>query len=425
MYRQIWYNQPYLRFASFISRKAVEGGVEEVAPIGDLKDSAQITPTKMPIQIMEEFSGKEGGTSMMIPVKTVSKGRPVIGDDTLSGKEERNNFIYKTVRINRIRHGENVKAGVYNEQKIKKYVNDLMNQAEPSITDWYRRYINTSMIKRALFEGRSYEITAAAPHGRAIAKVSHPNMFVTGYGFVPYTAGKPATANYEISVETALNTLGVGDSFSMGMIEALDTMMPRQKRIMPSVITSQGEYYICIITPAQYYQIRTSAEWKTIATAVLPREQDEKLNWLLNGRVGCYGSLLFYVDIQGWGAHTNANPNGWATAPTAGSPAFGVEDAGGYDFPDMALLDDSNFQCGFILGAGGALNLGIAKKLGFEFEERDYKSIKNVGGDMMAGCERGDMYDSDGQLAGNTALDFQENTSSIQFVTYSPMPTGV
>ena len=166
-----------------------EGGVKEVAPKGDLLDSKQVTPTDDPIQVWEDFSGKNGGTSMQIPVKMTIKPRPVLGDDTLTLKGARNTFVYKNLHINQVRQAVNTKAGAFNEQVIKKYVNDLMNQAQPQLTDWFRRYINTSMIKRGLLEGKSYELSASTPFGRGLSKVSHPNFYVTGNGWVTYSGG--------------------------------------------------------------------------------------------------------------------------------------------------------------------------------------------------------------------------------------------
>lgn len=420
MYRQVWYGQPYLRFCNFANRMPAEGGVKEVAPKGDLLDSKQVTPTDDPIQVWEDFSGKNGGTSMMIPVKMTIKPRPILGDDTLTLKGARNTFVYKNLRINQVRQAVNTKAGAFNEQIIKKYVSDLMNQAQPQLTDWFRRYINTSMIKRGLLEGRSYELTASTPFGRGLAKISHPNFYVTGNGWVTYSGGKPGSAGYESAVATALDTLGAGDVISLGLLRTIGNQLARQKRILPSVVTSFGEYYICIITPAQKQQLEQDPLWLDIVKQVLPREKDERMNWLLSGRTGVFGNLLFYTDILGWGAHTNANANGWATAPTAGTVGYGAEDLGTGDFQDIGDLDDSNFQIATILGGGGALNVGIAKRLGFTAEELDHANIKEVGANMMCGAERGDLFDSDAQIAGNSAGDFVENTSSMVLATYSP-----
>lgn len=420
MYRQIWYGQPFLRFTSFISRKPAEAGVEEVAPLGDVLDSKEVVPSEMPIQVFEDFSKKEGGTSLMIPMKITQKGRPILGDDVATGRGMRNNFVYKQVRINQVRQVVNVKAGEMNEQNIKLWVKTLLNQAQPQLTDWYRRYINTSMIKRAFFEGRSYELTAPAPHGLALAKISHPNMFVAGDGWVSYAGGKPGSAGYETSVETSLNTLGAGDSFNMTLIKDVAATLGREKRILPCVKTSNGDYWIWMITPFQQRQIQDDAEWKQICTSILPREQDPKLNNILNGRVGVGYGFLFFVDIGGWGAHTNANPNGWVTAPSAGSPTWGVEDLAGDNFDDIATLDNSPFQNSIILGTGGAINMGVARKLKFHDQSYDFDNQQEVEARMIAGCERGDYFDSDAQIAGNTAGDFVENTSSATVVTYSP-----
>jgi len=420
MYRQIWYGQPWLRFTNFQNRKPVEQGVDEVYTLGDLLDSKEAVPNELPIQVFEDFGKAEGGTSLMIPMKMTLKGRPILNDDVATGRGMRNSFIYKTVRINQIRQVVNVKAGEYNEQIIKKWIKTLLGQGQPQLQDWYRRYVNTSMLKRAFFEGRSYELTASAPFGLGLSKISHPNMFVAGNGFVSYTGGKPNTAGYEASVETALNTLGVGDTFNMTLIKDVASLLGRTKRIMPCIKTSQGEFYVWMITPFQKRQIQDDAEWKQICTTILPREQDPRLNYILNSRIGVGYGFIFCEDIGGWGAHTNANPNGWATAPSAGSPKFGVEDAGGSDFPDIATLDDSPFQCSVIFGAGGALNLGVAKRTTFHEQVTDFGNQQELEARMIAGCERGDLFDSDAQISGNTAGDFVENTSSAMVVTYSP-----
>ena len=431
MRRQVWYQVPYNDLINFANRLPTEAKVKAVAPKGDLLDMKDAKPNELPIQIYEDFSGKDGGSSMQILTKMTIKPRPVLGDDTLLLKGARQSFVYTSLHVNQVRQAVNTKAGEFNEQVIKKYVQDLLGQAEPQLTDWFARYIGNSGIKRAILEGKGHELTSALPFGRGLSKISHPNFLVAGNGYVSYGGGKPGTAGYESAVASALDGMTSANTMSLPLLLEWSTFAAREKRLVPCIKTEYGEYFLCMITPAQHWQLQQDPLWEKIATKVLPFSQkNERANWLLNGRVGYYQNIVFRVDVLGWGAHTNANPN-WVSkagsygtttppSPTAGTVVYGCYDSGTGDFPDIYGVDDSPFQLATILGAG-AVNGGIAKKLSFTAEEVDHANVKEVGAKQMYGFERHDLFDSDAQIAGNSAGDFVENTGSIVLATYSPV----
>jgi hypothetical protein len=427
MYRQIWKEQPYLRFCKFVNRDVAEKGVVEVSPIGNMLDMKRVAPAKDPINVFEDFSKGDGGTDMMIPVKRTKLGRFTFGDDTLQGKGEGTAFVYQSIRVNEISKAVSVKSGHYSELVYKKYLPDLVGQAQPELTDLFRRYINTAMVKYALFNGKSYELSLpSTSYGRGLTEISHPNMYVPGTGWVSYNAltdtytNLPGTANYESDVETAINSLANTSAyhFNCALIDKMASLLP-QKRILPSVNIGGNDYYVWMISSAQKYQLRRDPDWREVATTVLPREEDPFKNWLLQGCIGAYGGFLFFEDIDAWSAHTNTYPDGYITTPTSGYPTYGPEDTGADNFELISKRDGGPRSCSIILGQQ-ALNVGIAKRISFTEEIWDHQRKKEIGAYMIAGAERPDQFDSDNQLGGG-ANAFVENTGSAMVVTYSPL----
>jgi len=430
MYKEMVQDLFWLRWCTFMSRKAVEKGVEEVGAVGEMLNEKEIQPPKSAIGVYEQFGRKEKGTEMFIPTRLHIKGKPIYGDRQLIGTGERNNFVYHNIRINQIRKAISAKPGRMVEQSIGRYVDEIINQTQPQLTDWLRKYTNTSFIRRALIEGRSHNLTAStSDFGLGLRRVSHPNMYVVGHvatdntawvGGLDYSAGRPGTDAYETLVETALNSLGAGDGFSVALMKKLSIIIRRQKNLLPPIMLSdKSEWFPMIITPYQYSQLLDDPTWDKIINNMLKRETNIKDNWLINGCAGMAHGFVIYVDNGAFGAHTNANKYGHSDV-TAGFPEYGCEDdPSSEDFADIEELDESYASVGLILGRN-ALSVGIAKKPGYTMETFDHDAQSEGGIYWIAGAERWDMYDTDGQIDGLSAGDFYKNESSVAFVTYSP-----
>lgn len=430
MYKEMGQDLFWIRWITFMSRKAVEKGVEEVGFVGEMLNEKEVQPPKSAIGVYEQFGRKEKGTEMFIPTRLHIKGKPIYGDRQLIGTGERNNFVYHNIHINQVRKAIAAVPGRMVEQSIGRYVDEVINQTQPQLTDWLRKYVNTSMIRRALIEGRSHNLTASTQDfGLGLRRVSPSNFYVVGHvaadntawvGGLDYAAGRPGSDAYESLVETALNSLGVGDSFTVALLKKLSVIVRRQKNLLPPIqLSDKSEWFPMVITPYQYSQLLDDPAWEKIVLQILPREGNPKDNWMLNGAVGYAHGFILYVDNGAFGAHTNANKYGHSSV-TAGFPEYGCEDdPNSDDFADIADLDESYLSVGLILGRN-ACSVGIAKKPGYTMETFDHDAQSEGGIYWIAGAERWDMYDTDGQVAGLTAGDFYKNESMVAFATYSP-----
>lgn len=434
MNRQIWKIQLYNRLVGFANMTPQESGAKYVTPIGlgdkgnSLIPMSEAKGVDAPINVFTDFS--ERGTDMQLPRKRKKFGKPSFGDDTLQGRGESFKWVYDYLRVNKIKDAIATKAGDMSEQAYKKFLPDLVGQARPELTDKFAMYINTAMIKDSIFYGKSYELRlATTAYGRALTAISNPNMYVPGsaLGWVSYNIGSdtynnlPGSAGYETDVETALNSLTdtASKHFTPELVDKMRFLLP-QKRIMPTVTIGGNRYYLWIITSRQAKQLTASTAWKQMAREILPREKDNYNNWLFNGALGIYNGFIFLEDMDGWGAHTNANPGGYVTAPTAGVPVYGPEDTvnSAGEWNKIKGIDTSNFQMSVILGSQ-AVNFGMAKKIWFTDEIWDHNQKSEVGAHFIAGAERVDDFDTDNQLGGGAGA-FVEHTGSAVVGTYSP-----
>lgn len=428
VYGTFWKDQAYLTHIDFVNRKPTEKGVEWVEPIGSVQSMEYAHQTKAPIAIFEEF--KDGGTNMQIPQKLTDFSRWVYGDKTLRGTGYAFELGYRTLRVNSIGKAKKQRQGFYSEQAYMKQLPTLVNNAKPELSDQMGMWMNAAGVKHTLFYGADHSLCAAlADGGRVLAKKSHPNVFVPGTGWVDYNIATdtytnlPGSVGYEAAVETALNSLVDLSAYHMtlSLLDKLRASLPH-KRIMPPIMLGGRPFYFLYVTTAQAFQLMQDPGWKTLVQTMLPREMDPVKNWQLQGALGFYNGFVIKEDVLGWGAHTNAHVNGWATAPAAGAPGYGPEDIdinGQWNL--IKNLDASPWQGAVVLGQR-AIDCGIAKQAWFDDEIWDYKKKKEIAIQMLGGMELANTYDSDNFL-GNGAGAFIEHTGSALIFTYSDIAT--
>lgn len=426
MQLQIWYNQLYTRMIKFANR--IGGGQvkeDSILPMGAGTELSNVRGADGIINVFEDF--KESGTDLQIPIKRRKHGWFVHGDDTLQGKGADSEWVYQTLRVAAVADAINTKRGHFSEQTYKRYKQAIDN-ARPELGERLSRYINNAMIKYALAYGASYELLrTTANGGRGLSAISHPNMYVAGVGWVSYDLATdvytnlPGTANYEIDVETAINSSGTTSAYQMStdLVDKMAMYAP-MKRIDQPIIIAGNPYYIWVVGSQSKYQLFNDTKFRSLAETVIPREQDPMKNMLINAALCAYKGFLFVEDNQCYGAHTNANANGWLTAPSAGTLGYGPEIIStSATFGIIKNRDNSRKQLSYILGKG-ALNLGIAKQVEITDENWDHKRKSEMGSNWIAGCELANQFDSDNFL-GNGAGAFAENTGSIAIITDSPL----
>lgn len=424
--RQVWRMQLYNNFVDFANVQPTEKGVEYVQPIGHKLEMENARTVDKPIVVYQDFKSK-GGTDMQILVKRLKHPKPIIGDDTVQGKEEVPEWVYQNLRVNTITFAIRTKAGHFQELSYKRILKDVIN-ARPELTDITARYINSALIKYALFYGVSFELAQSALNfGRGLPTSAHPNIYTGVSGWVSYNpttdtyTNLPGTAGYELDVETAINSLNPSTpahTFSTALVDKMSVLIP-DKRILPCVKIGGQDFYLWIITSAQKHQLFQDNKFREIATTILPREKDPFTNFLVNNQAFAYRGFVFLTDIEGWGAHTNANPNGYSPAPPAGKVMWGPQYKGNEKyFTLIKNRDHSTYQCSVILGKR-AVNLGLAMPPTFAVEKWDYERNEGVALVNAWGAERASQYDSDNRY-GNGAGAFVEDTGSALVVTASP-----
>jgi hypothetical protein len=382
--------------------------------------------TGAPIEVHDAFITR-GKTEMDIPVMMRLTKRPVFGDKTLKGKGEGARVLYRSVQINLTRKAYKPPQGI-SAQIALPYLEGELWKAEEHLTTFLNDFHPGNFIL-SLLAGASLDLVApTAEGGRAMNYVSHPNFIVAGNGPVSYVAGKPGTVGYEASVEAALSGLSdvATDYMSVGLVKKL-TKEAARRRIAPISVNGRFKFYAMWISDSQWLQLQNDAEFKDW----MKRLPDTlKTSPLATGAEAWIDGCAIYVDQNLFGARINATdpsvPAGtveYGPAPTAEERALGFK-VGNW----IENRDTSNIKCGFIIGQN-ALSVGVGvpllgnqkgPKIKMSEEIDDHGMIVEIGMAMVQSVVRTDQYDHDAMVSGNTAGDFQENTGSLVFATYSP-----
>jgi hypothetical protein len=307
-----------------------------------------------------------------------------------------------------------------------------MSEANQYLTDWWNDYHPGNFIT-TMCAGSSTDLLAGtASGGRNLSIVSHPNFYGLGVGAVAYTGGKPGTAGYEAAVEAVLNQMTSvnTNAVTVARIQAL-VLTAQRLKIQPIVMKAGFRRYAIWISDAQWFQLQQDQFFKDWYKR-LPNELDN--HPLATAARADLGGAIIYVDQNMPAAYTNANFERSDSKPVAGHPEYTVtptaaERASGLKVGDMINNRPSgNIKIGFLIGQS-AMSVGIGvpvfgnkKGPSMSFNEQfdDFGAVSSIGIATVQSVVRNDIYDLDGMIAGNTAGDFQENTSSLVFSSYSP-----
>jgi hypothetical protein len=415
MYLQQWRDNPFGKWV----------GPEFVTNSGMASTSVPVQPsgpkwTGAPIEVHEEFV-KAGRTDMDIPIRNRLTGRPVYGDAPLYGKGERAVVTFRSIPINYTRKAYNPPTGM-SEQIVKQYADKLIGDANNFLRQWWNDYHPGNFILTMLAGASSDLITGTPLGGRGIGIVSHPNFFCAGSGQVSYAGGRPGTAGYEASVEAALDGLTntPEDKMSVGLVKNLRVEANRA-RINPIVVKGGFKFYAMWISDAQWVQLENDPDFKDIYKR-LPIG-DVASHPLLNSAVAYIGGVCIFVDMNLWGARTNASDSDvsagtveYGPAPTAAERAAGHKVG---NWVPNESRDTNDRKIGFLVGQQ-AMSVGVGKNMEFTEEIADHGFVKEIGINTIQSVVRSDVYDKDGLVAGLSAGQFHENTSSLVFATYSP-----
>lgn len=408
------------RFADLIGVNFLTkmGREEEVVALGPGRTLDRFVGA--PIETVNGFI-QEGRTDMLIPHVSRLTGLPVaFGDMPVEGKEEAFRHAYRSVYINRTTHAcAPPPEGSMQAQQFKQWKRWLMNSAEPALRQWFQDYFPSNLLSAMLYGYSRDLISPAAAGGRALGRVSHPNMIIAGSGRVSYSGGRPGTSGYEASVESALNGLtgAVGQGMSVALLRNLAQEAPRMK-IKPIASKSGYTLYPYFGSDAQWMQLRADPEFKEFALALNIAKMEE--HPLAHLGVAVVDGIIFITDLKMWCAYTHSDDAlitegevEYGPRPTAAQRA-----AGHYVGNTIENLDDGDKAVGILMGES-ALTIATGEEVSLKSNVEDYERVKGYGLDFIKSAVRNELYDKLG-LMGLTAGQFLENNHSAVAVTYTP-----
>lgn len=380
-----------------------------------IQPNGSLSYTGAPIEVHKEFVGM-GKTDMDIPVRNILKGRPVYGDRPLKGKGEGAVVTFRSVPINYTRKAYDAPTGM-SEQIVKQYADQLVGNAAAFLREWWSNY-HPGNFNLAMVAGYSSDLICPAElGGRAKTIMSHPNFFTAGGGKVSYAGGKPGSAGYETSVETALDGLTnvPEDKLTVAFLRHMRTEANRAK-ITPIVVADGYKFFAVWISDAQWVQLQADPEYRELM------KNGSGVAWGKNPLVTAADfrmeGICVYVDQGLFGARTAASDATVTSAVEYGPVPSAADRAEGYQFGNwIESRDENNRKVGFLVGQS-AMSVGIGRDMKFTEEIDDHEFVKEIGIQTIQSVVRSDIFDKDGKKG--TAGDFDENTSSLAFATYSP-----
>jgi hypothetical protein len=391
--------------------------------------------TGAPIEMQKAFIA-EGGTSMLIPVRSRFTDTPLFGDANARGKGEAMKFATRSVQINKTIKPFTIPTGM-EEQKLKRWkklINDVKTGGGEWISDWTCTSILSTMLN-----GFSPDLTfPVVGGGLGVSAISHPNFFIpnglggaTQVGIDPatntYTVGsRPGTSGYETAITAAVNSLTnpTTQACTSDFIGAIVKKANRLK-IGRIVVKNSHPFYPIFLKDSAYDQL--SNDPKFIATA-----QQLKLTDLADSPLGYGGGYYWkgaaiFNDATLWAAHTALDDAAIAANVTeyGPRPSTAQRNDGWTVDGTLGMVDSGDNAIGILLGRS-ALTVGTGRNLHFEEQFDNFGEVHEVAAIMIQSQVRNETYDLLGKLKDNvsgaalTAGDLYENTASLIFATRSP-----
>ena len=391
--------------------------------------------TGAPIEMQKAFIN-EGGTEMLIPVRTRFVDSPLFGDSNGRGKGEPVKFSTRSVRINKTMKVFSIPTGMQ-EQALKRW-KKLITATKDGASEWISDWTCTSILSTFL-NGYSPDLTfPVSGNGMGVSIVSHPNFFIPdGTGGATqvgidgtthtYTASaRPGTVAYETALTTALNTLASATTQACSA-KFIQNIVKRANRMkIPRIVVKNSHpFYPIFLKDSAYYQLSQDSDF--IATA-----QQLKLTDLADSPLGYGGGYYWqgaaiFNDSTLWAAHTATDDGNISANVTeyGPRPSTALRNQGWTIDPTNGMIDAGTRAVGILLGAS-AMTIGTGRNLHFEEQFDNFNEVQELAAIMIQSQVRNETYDLLGQLkdtvsgAALAAGDFYENTSSLVFATYSP-----
>jgi hypothetical protein len=284
----------------------------------------------------------------------------------------------------------------------------LMQRGMEDLQDWFSR--RTAMFPyQAIMGGYSDNLTNPI-YGLNFAIQSHPNMYVAGYGKVPFA--NIFNAAYETAVANALATL-VDDPthhFSMAQVRNLVYLFNYHLGIPMNIKGHMAP--IIFIPPALAWQLIGDPEYRDAIKFAQDRGDTNAL-WtgLLEGTF-VEGAFIIMDDYV---------PSAYIAGDAGYDATIGTVHYGPYANSTPTYMtnprDAGTRKAAVVVGAG-CISGGYASELAYESENADYKQFLGDAADCILGFQRSDIIDDDNYF-GNGAGAFYQCATSLEMWFYA------
>jgi hypothetical protein len=372
--------------------------VKKYKEAGTFAGSMSLPAPKNLITVVKDFE-REGGIYMDTPVLVPLTGRGKVGTARLKGSEETRKILNKKVAVNQLRHGVQIQDNKMSKQMLKKpqVQMALMERGMQDLQDWFSRRL--AMFPYQAILGNYSDNLTDPDYGLNVSIASHPNLYVSGYGKVPFS--NVFNADYETAVANALATL-VDDADHHFKMQSIRDMCYLANFHKVQKLNIKGHLaYPIFIPPALAWQLAQDNEFQEFAKFAQNRGDT---NWAWTGELdGIFIDQAFLIVDDYVPAARISGDDGYDS--TLGTVNYGLANY-------MENPRDNGSRKPAILCGAGAVACGYGSELSFASEDDDYKQWLADGADMIVGMQRSDIIDDDNYF-GNGAHAFYENSSSI------------
>ena len=332
---------------------------------------------------------REGGDSMIIPMKTNISITPVYGDTTLLGTEASQELYKLEVKVNQWRASV---AGPKGNQNFRiKYLN-MLQQMKPDLVRAISREQDADHF-RALNEGYSLNLTATtASDGLGMTKYYHHKIYGVGETYAIDNNAASLDVWARASSATTPGTIGSTDVLDLDAIDAIKAIGKTQK--IATLNLEGGMWWVLLVHPNAIYNIQTanSNAWRAGVETAAERG---KTNPFFTGAVWAYNGIILHEHPDVPSILGNGD----------GTITFGYKDN-----------NTAEVKCSYLLGQNA---LGFAEGSDMQIipETYDYKNVNSIGAAQINGIARFDFAKDDGNMS--TFI----SQGSLMILSFADTPT--
>lgn len=241
------------------------------------------TSSEFPIQVSQDLVAR-AGDAVTFNLAGALTGGGVIGNSSLEGNEEAQEYFGQRVTVDQVRNG--VLIPWMSEQRTEF---SLYDEAKPNLTTWLAQKVeNDAFIALSTVNGVVYGSASEAQkdqwsddnedrilYGSAVA-----NTVQTGGGG---TGGNDNSASL-------LNVDGTNDTFTVEQISLIKRRAQLcDPKIRPIRIENGEEYYVIFAHPLCVRDLKNSAAWQQAQREAMPRASD---NPIFTGMAGMWDGVI-------------------------------------------------------------------------------------------------------------------------------------